>query len=92
MMGTAENLNPRENIACMHFMEHEVLRVAREKQFAGIFTTNTSPLTQQLADVYHYKTLLNYQVNEFVCSDGSRPFGDAPDEQRAIVHWKEVAK
>ncbi|ALC47897.1 e [Drosophila busckii] len=90
MMGTAEDLNPRENIACMHFMEHEVLRVAREKQFAGIFTTNTSPLTQQLADVYHYKTLLNYQVNEFVSADGSRPFGDAPDEQRAIVHWKEV--
>nr|BAK55684.1 ebony [Drosophila melanogaster]BAK55685.1 ebony [Drosophila melanogaster]BAK55689.1 ebony [Drosophila melanogaster] len=92
MMGTAEKLNPRENIACMHFMEHEVLRVAREKQFAGIFTTNTSPLTQQLADVYHYKTLLNFQVNEYVHSDGSRPFGDAPDEQRAIVHWKEVGK
>ncbi|EDV94575.1 mycosubtilin synthase subunit C [Drosophila grimshawi] len=90
MMGTAEKLNPRENIACMHYMEHEVLRVAREKKFAGIFTTNTSPLTQQLADVYHYKTLLNYQVNEYVGSDGSRPFRDAPDEQRAIVHWKEV--
>uniref|UniRef100_A0ABM1Q5F7 Mycosubtilin synthase subunit C-like n=1 Tax=Drosophila arizonae TaxID=7263 RepID=A0ABM1Q5F7_DROAR len=91
MMGTAEHLNPRENIACMHFMEYEVLNVARNKKFAGIFTTNTSPLTQQLADVYHYKTLLNYQVNEYVSSNGSRPFRDAPDEQRAIVHWKEVA-
>lgn len=46
MMGTHAELNPQENIACMHFMEHEVLRLAKEKQFAGILTTNTSPLTQ----------------------------------------------
>lgn len=46
MMGTSSDLNPQENIACMHFMENEVLRVAKEKQFAGILTTNTSPLTQ----------------------------------------------
>ncbi|KAI8130088.1 Mycosubtilin synthase subunit C [Lucilia cuprina] len=91
MMGTHADLNPQENIACMHFMEHEVLRLAKAKQFAGILTTNTSPLTQQLGnDVYNYKTLLDYQVNEYVYSDGSHPFGKAPDSQRAIVHWKEV--
>lgn len=46
MMGTHANLSPQENIACMHFMESEVLKVAKDKQFAGILTTNTSPLTQ----------------------------------------------
>ncbi|XP_073818947.1 nonribosomal peptide synthetase ebony [Musca autumnalis] len=92
MMGTHVDLNAQENIACMHFMEHEVLKLAKEKQFAGILTTNTSPLTQQLGnDVYNYKTLLDYQVNEYVYSDGTHPFGKAPDSQRAIVHWKEVA-
>ncbi|XP_004533561.1 uncharacterized protein LOC101450328 [Ceratitis capitata] len=91
MMGTSSDLNPQENIACMHFMENEVLRVARRKKFAGILTTNTSPLTQQLGnDVYNYKTLLDYQVNQYVYNDGTRPFGKAPDSQRAIVHWREV--
>ncbi|XP_039970507.1 mycosubtilin synthase subunit C [Bactrocera tryoni] len=91
MMGTSSDLNPQENIACMHFMENEVLRVAREKHFAGILTTNTSPLTQQLGnDVYQYKTLLDYQVNQYVYNDGTIPFGKAPDSQRAIVHWREV--
>lgn len=46
MMGTHVDLNAQENIACMHFMEHEVLKLAKKKQFAGILTTNTSPLTQ----------------------------------------------
>ncbi|XP_013103440.2 beta-alanyl-bioamine nonribosomal peptide synthetase ebony isoform X2 [Stomoxys calcitrans] len=91
MMGTHVDLNPQENIACMHFMEYEVLKVAKNKEFAGILTTNTSPLTQQLGnDVYNYKTLLDYQVNEYVYTDGTQPFGKAPDSQRAIVHWKEV--
>lgn len=91
MMGTSSDMNPQENIACMHFMENEVLRVAREKQYAGILTTNTSPLTQQLGnDVYQYKTLLDYQVNQYVYNDGTQPFAKAPDSQRAIVHWREV--
>lgn len=46
MMGTNAELNARENIAVMHFMENEVLQLAKRKQFTGILTTNTSPLTQ----------------------------------------------
>ncbi|XP_037948636.1 mycosubtilin synthase subunit C [Teleopsis dalmanni] len=91
MMGTHVELNARENIACMHFMEDEVLKVATAHKFAGILTTNTSPLTQQLGnDVYHYNMLLDYQVNEYVYNDGTRPFSNAPDTQRAIVHWREI--
>lgn len=91
MMGTSPDLNPQENIACMHFMEHEVLKLAKSRQFVGILTTNSSPLTQQLgSDVYKYKTLLDYQVNKYIHTDGTRPFSKAPDTQRCIVHWKEV--
>lgn len=46
MMGTSEKLSGQENIACMHFMEYEVLKLATRLNFAGILTTNTSPLTK----------------------------------------------
>nr|BDT05249.1 ebony protein [Gryllus bimaculatus] len=91
MMGTHENLSYQENIAVMQFMEEEVLNVAKEKNFTGIFTTNTSPLTQQLGiDVYEYKVLNNYQVNKYVAPDGTKPFGAAPDWQTATCCWKVV--
>lgn len=91
-MGTSAQLNAQENITVMQFMEDEVLEVAARKGFAGIFTTNTSPLTQQLGThVYGYETLLNYQVNQYIAPDGTRPFGKAPDSQRAIVQWKRIA-
>lgn len=92
MMGTSAQLNAQENITVMQFMEDEVLEVAQRKGFAGILTTNTSPLTQQLGThVYGYDTLLNYQVNQYTAPDGTRPFGKAPDSQRAIVQWKSIA-
>lgn len=46
MMATRSTLTPGENVSIMNFMEDEVLKLAIERQFAGIFTTNTSPLTQ----------------------------------------------
>lgn len=91
MMGTSTTLSPQENISVMQFMEDEVLVLAKRKGFAGIFTTNTSPLTQQLGThVYGYETLLDYQVNQYVYHDGTKPFGKAPDTQRALVQWKPI--
>jgi hypothetical protein len=91
MMATSAHLNAKENIAVMHFMENEVLKLARRKEFAGILTTNTSPLTQQLgSDVYGYKSMLEYQINQYVYHDGTKPFGKAPDSKSVIVHWKDI--
>lgn len=92
MMGTSAELNAQQNIAVMQRMETEVLQLARRLRFCGILTTNTSPLTQQLGThVYGYETLLNYQVNEWRSAvDGQRPFGQAPDTQRALVQWKRI--
>lgn len=91
MMGTSSELTAQENIAVTQFMEDEVLKMAIRRKFAGILTTNTSPLTQQLgSNVYGYKTMLDYQVNQYVHRDGSKPFAKAPDTQRAIVHWKDI--
>ncbi|KAG4068350.1 hypothetical protein HA402_007870 [Bradysia odoriphaga] len=89
-MGTSSHLTAQENIAVMRFMEAEVLKFATRKKFAGLLTTNTNPLTQQLgADIFDYEVMLDYQVNQCV-SGCCKPFGRAPDSQRAIVHWKEI--
>lgn len=46
---------------------------------------------QQLGtSVYGYEVLLDYQVNQYVYHDGTMPFGAAPDDQRAIVHYKNI--
>lgn len=46
---------------------------------------------QQLGtDVYKYQTLLDYQVNQYIASDNTKPFGLAPDDQRAVVQWKPI--
>lgn len=91
MMATSADLNASENIACMHFMEKEVLALAKRKNFAGILTTNTSPLTQQLgSDVYGYKVMLEYPINQYTYHDGTKPFGKAEDSKTVIVHWKDI--
>jgi hypothetical protein len=47
--------------------------------------------SQQLCqNVYGYEQLLDYQVNQYVASDGSKPFHEAPDSQRAILGWRRV--
>ncbi|XP_059470894.1 beta-alanyl-bioamine nonribosomal peptide synthetase ebony [Neocloeon triangulifer] len=91
MMGTEPALSAAENVDVIAFMEEEVLRLARRRSFKGIFTTNTSPLTQQLgSDIFGYEPLLEYQVNKFVAADGSMPFKEAPDWQMAVSCWKKV--
>jgi len=94
MMATSADLDAKENIGVMHFMENEVLKLAHRKKFAGILTTNTSPLTQQLgSNVYGYKTMHEYAINQYVYPhDGTKPFGKAPDSKTVIVHWKDIRR
>ncbi|KAG7295014.1 hypothetical protein JYU34_022570 [Plutella xylostella] len=91
MMATASNLNARDNVAAIRALEHATMRIARDRRFTGVFTTNTSPLTQQLgSDVLGFQTLLDYQINQYVDANGERVFGKAPDDMRAVVCWKPV--
>ncbi|XP_050357431.1 plipastatin synthase subunit B [Nymphalis io] len=91
MMATGAELSARENVSAIRALELGTERVARERRFRGVFTTNTSPLTQQLGtDVLGFQTLLDYQINQYVDSNGERTFGKAPDDMRAIVCWKPV--
>lgn len=91
MMGTSKDLSAQENVAVISLMEHENLNLAKRAHFEMVFTTNTSPLTQQLGtSVFGYKTLTTYQVNQFVASDGSHPFQEAPDDMVAVCQFKAV--
>lgn len=91
MMATNAELSPRDNVAAIRALEHATMRIARDRRFKGVFTTNTSPLTQQLGtDVLGFQTLLDYQINQYVDSNGDRTFGKAPDDMRAVVCWKPV--
>ncbi|CAK1594341.1 unnamed protein product [Parnassius mnemosyne] len=91
MMATAASLSPRDNVAAIRALEHATMRIARDRRFHGVFTTNTSPLTQQLGtDVLGFQTLLDYQINEYIDPNGDRIFGKASDDMRVIVCWKPI--
>ncbi|XP_072935672.1 beta-alanyl-bioamine nonribosomal peptide synthetase ebony [Epargyreus clarus] len=91
MMATSASLSARDNVSAIRALELATERVARARRYAGVFTTNTSPLTQQLGtDVLGFQTLLDYQINQYIDSNGDRIFGKAPDDMRAVVCWKTV--
>ncbi|XP_058810434.1 beta-alanyl-bioamine nonribosomal peptide synthetase ebony [Phymastichus coffea] len=91
MMATKNDLDASENIILMRMMEQKCLEIAKSKNFLGILTTNTSPLTQQLGtDIFNYEVMLDYQVNQYVAPDGTKPFQKAPNDQRAVVSWIKI--
>lgn len=93
MLGTAENLKAKDNIAIIAFMESEIIRIAKEKGYEGILTTNTNPLTAQFGEsVFGYETVDEVQVNKYVDENGKCPFAKAPNSTKAVVMFKEISK
>lgn len=45
-MGTCSCLESKENVAVVHLMETEILRMAKQRKFSGVFSTNINRLTQ----------------------------------------------
>lgn len=90
MNSTHESLSAQENIVAMTVMENETIRIAKENNFWGILTMNTSALTNQLAShIFGYETLLDHRANEYIV-DGKRPFASAPDSCHNFVQWKKL--
>ncbi|XP_042873349.1 uncharacterized protein LOC122253974 [Penaeus japonicus] len=89
MMGTVLDLGPAENVELIQIMEKENLELARKRGYMAVFTTNTSGLTQQVCDdLLSYEVLADSQVNVWIAPDGTRPFKDAPNTQRAVTTVK----
>lgn len=63
MMATNIDLSPAENVLVIRQMEEYCLQLAKQKEYTGIFTTNTSPLTQ-----VNNKTSFNNLTNNTVLS------------------------
>ena len=55
MMATVETSTPTENVLFIQRMEQETLSLAKQRGFAGVFTTNTNELTRvkQLFSFYN---------------------------------------
>ena len=78
MMATHNELNAAENVILMRLMEQKCLEIATKRKFAGILTTNTSPLTQvRFASIYLYPLTEKSHVKshlkisrEILCSKG----------------------
>lgn len=90
LSGTATDLSPQKNVAVMTMMEEEIISLGQRKGFGGVLATNTSLLTQKLAETFlEYVTLVDYQINEYVV-DGWRPFEKAPDHYKALVQFRKL--
>lgn len=46
MMGTDDSLSAADNVVMIQIMEQETIKLAKERGFAGVFTTNTNELTR----------------------------------------------
>ena len=91
MIGTSSNLSSKENIAVTAFMEKEIIRMAAEKGFKGIFTTTTNQLTHELTSNFlDYQTLREIILSEYADKDDSRPFSTLPNGLKIIVMYKEL--
>ena len=89
MLGTSENLNAKENVYAIAFMENKAIEMAKEKHFKGILTTNTNPLMEDFGKSYlGYQTMLEYHISRYVDGDGNRPFASAHDTQKVVVMYK----
>lgn len=89
LMG-ALNVNPARNVGAMAFMEKEATRIATEKEFVGILTTNISPVTKALGQkINGYRIVKEMQVNKYVLK-GERPYARAPDSYTITSEWKQL--
>lgn len=89
LMG-ALNVNPARNVGAMAFMEKEATRIAIERGFAGILTTNISPVTKAMGQkINGYRVVKEMQVNKYVLN-GERPYARAPDSYSITTEWKQL--
>ncbi|WP_394834951.1 non-ribosomal peptide synthetase [Pendulispora rubella] len=84
--------NPSQRVAMMLFLERALLEIAKEKGYQAVVTTNTNPLTQDMAE-----HVLGYDVESVVdhladwvdaAQGGCRPFAAAPPTQSVKVAVK----
>lgn len=56
MMGTPDDVDEAENVAVIETMEDYIIKMAHEKKFMGVMTTNTNALTR-VSPCYYLKAV-----------------------------------
>ncbi|CAL4132029.1 unnamed protein product, partial [Meganyctiphanes norvegica] len=93
MMATEKSVGAAENVELIQVMEKENLKMAKNKNFEAVFTTNTSELTQHVCDdLLNYTVLSSNQVNLWTALDATQPFKKAPDDMNAVTTVKFISE
>lgn len=73
------------------FIDNEIINKARENNFTGVISTNTSLMEEQIREnIYGFKKLCDYPANKFISHTGRKPFINAPDNLRGSVYFRDV--
>ncbi|CAG0913951.1 unnamed protein product [Notodromas monacha] len=73
-------LGPALAVGVMESLEAGNVEVARVNEFEYIVTYNINPVSQQLARILGYEIIEQRMCNQFVSSDGSKPFVCIPNK------------
>lgn len=73
------------------FIENEIINKARENNFTGVISTNTSLMEEHIREnIYGFKKLCDYPANKFISQKGEKPFINAPDNLRGSIYYHDV--
>lgn len=90
-MATSEVLTSAENVHLCGFMEENILKIGRSRNFHAVMTTNTSQLTTQIDGmVLDYQKLKEFPVNRYVDENKRRLFEKAADSVKCVTMWKNL--
>ncbi|XP_067141477.1 beta-alanyl-bioamine nonribosomal peptide synthetase ebony isoform X1 [Centruroides vittatus] len=80
MLATALSLSPAENVQVVIYMEKQLLTFARSRGFHGVFTINSSKITQVICEeMLGYQIMSQYKVQNYVYR-GKKVFEEAPSD------------
>ncbi|XP_018007267.1 uncharacterized protein LOC108665060 [Hyalella azteca] len=84
MMTTSPELGPKQNLELVKLMEEHNIKVARERKYKAVFTTNTSAATRYVCDdLLGYTVLSETPIADYTALDGQQPFASVHPENMA---------
>lgn len=83
---------PEQRVIIMYYIERQLLQIAADNRFQAILTSNTSSVTQQLAEhVFKYEENFVLSICQWRDSSGSLVFPHADIDKTVMISIKRVA-
>ncbi|CAH1800150.1 unnamed protein product [Owenia fusiformis] len=89
--GTDVSVPEKDNVALIHLMEEESIRIAKERGYDGMVSVNTHMVTADVSQYMGYIVEYSIGIKDFVFQ-GRKPFKDLPDKMQAksmVKYFKE---